>query len=74
MPRWYTTEEPPRRLEVKGRSAIDPDVMVATDPDNPEGRALWVLENGYKHAGPFTVIGDGGQRAYKAMRLPDVDA
>jgi hypothetical protein len=40
---WITLEDTPRRLIVRGRSAIDPDCIVA----NLEGdeKPLWIVQN-----------------------------
>lgn len=41
---WETNETPPRRLTVKGRSGIDPDVLVAhLDGDTAP---LWIVDDG----------------------------
>ena len=41
---WMTLEEMPRKLTVKGRSAIDPDVLVAyLDGD---AAPYWIVDNG----------------------------
>lgn len=40
---WRTLEPIPRKLEVKGISAVDPDCLVAyLDQDN---RPLWIVES-----------------------------
>lgn len=66
--RWYTTEDPPRRITVLGRSAFNPDVSVAENPDG--GVALWILDNGSEGPGPFTVIARPTV-AYSAIRITD---
>lgn len=43
---WLTIEEIPRRLIISGRSAIDPDVLVAHLESEPEGKALWIVDGG----------------------------
>jgi hypothetical protein len=41
---WVTLEAHPRRLIVKGRSAIDPDCLVAYLDDGTE-QPLWIVQN-----------------------------
>lgn len=41
---WITDEAPARALFVKGRSAIDPDCLVAHLEDDPHGKALWIVD------------------------------
>jgi len=50
---WRTDEQPPRRLDVLGISAIDPDCLVALleGSDKP----LWIVE----HSGAVCGLGDG---------------
>lgn len=45
---WKTDETPPRTLTVKGRSAIDPDVLVAEldGPASQDASAIWIVDDG----------------------------
>jgi hypothetical protein len=43
---WLTEETPPRVLEVKGRSAVDPDCLVATVMGQEWVRGLWIVHDG----------------------------
>jgi hypothetical protein len=63
--RFYTTEEPPRRLNVRGRSGIDPDVLVADNPDG--GEALWIVDGGDPKKVNCHVCGAN----YRAIRFPE---
>lgn len=40
---WLTDEEPPRKLTVRGSSAIDPDVWVAEVEG--EERSAWIIKH-----------------------------
>lgn len=48
---WVTDEDPPRRMTVRGTSAIDPDVLVAEFEDGSKscngGKTFWIV----KHSG-----------------------
>jgi len=67
--RFYTNEEPPRKLVILGRSGISPDVLVAHDPDK-EGEVLWIVENGDTKATNFFVC----HKPYRAVRMPEIGA
>jgi hypothetical protein len=42
---WITDETPSRVLFVKGRSGIDPDVLVAFAENDPE-HSFWIVDDG----------------------------
>jgi hypothetical protein len=63
--RFYTTEEPPRRLNVRGRSGINPDILVADNPDG--GEVLWIIDGGDPKKVDCTVCGVN----YRAIRFPE---
>lgn len=55
---WMTIEDKPRRLVAKGRSAVDPDVVVAyLVSDKSENDPLWLNDGGNKDKEVVTVIG-----------------
>lgn len=63
--RFYTTEDPPRPLNIRGRSGIDPDVLVADNPDG--GKVLWIIDGGDRKKILCHVCGVD----YRAIRFPD---
>lgn len=61
---WVTNENPPRLLNVKGVSGIDPDCLVAEVIGEPKLGPLWIVEA----SGHVCGI-DGG---IKAMRCANI--
>jgi hypothetical protein len=67
---WLTNEKPARILIVEGRSAVDPDCLVAKVKDG-DGKPLWIV--GGDMCGKFVdchVCGLHGVRASRASDLP----
>lgn len=65
---WITDEPTPRVITVRGRSAIDPDVLVG----NCEGveRPLWLVDDGAKTTGVY-VCGLGGDVYARLIHPPE---
>lgn len=57
---WLTDERNPRILHVKGRSGIDPDVLVAF-PEGGSERCYWIIDggNGGRDGQSKSVVWDG---------------
>lgn len=54
---WVTIEIPPRALFVKGRSAVDPDCLVAYVEGQPD-KSVWIVDDGR------TALGKPVERAH----------
>lgn len=65
---WLTEETPPRVLFVKGRSAMDPDCLVA----HAEGstKPLWIVDDGATKERAY-VCGLGGDVYARPVKQPD---
>lgn len=62
---WVSDETPSRILFVKGRSGIDPDILVAFADNDPEN-SLWIVDDGcekYDKPSYYVCNKSGGFRA-----------
>jgi hypothetical protein len=65
---WLTDEIPARAMIAKGRSAIDPDVLVAYVEG--DARPLWIVDNGTGTEGCY-VCGLGGDVRARLLNMTE---
>lgn len=67
---WITDETPARCLIVKGRSALDPDCLVAYVEGGT--KPLWIVDDGIQKDGAYVCGLDGKVRARRvSVNLPE---